>query len=329
MFPDRFRFAQDELAPIFSDCKSVIVFNAHAPEHIQSLTHWDVTVVQGFAPAVHDLEQTGVKVIQDVEGTYDCAIVLLPKSKPLARDLIARAVQSTPSGHILVDGQKNDGVDSILKELKKRVDLGPIISKAHGKMAWFGAGGDLSDWRACPNEIGDGFETVAGVFSADSIDPASALLAVQIENKLRGSVADFGAGWGYLTRAILQNQAVTHIYAIEADHAALGSAQKNCADPRVSFIWDDATRWKAPKALDFVIMNPPFHHFGVADPKLGVAFISAAARNLSGAGQLLMVANRHLPYETALEQYFQSVKELDGTSKFKVFLAARPRKMKR
>ncbi len=146
----------------------------------------DITVVQGFAPSVNMLKAAGINVVQDVSGKFDCAIVLLPKSKPQARDLIAQAVACVENGAIIVDGQKNDGIDSVLKELKQNVDLGVVISKAHGKCASFSSAHDLAHWRAKPIELSDGFQTYVGVFSADEADPASVLLAQHVKGHLKG-----------------------------------------------------------------------------------------------------------------------------------------------
>jgi 16S rRNA (guanine1207-N2)-methyltransferase len=47
---------------------------------------------------------------------------------------------------------------------------------------------------------------------------------------------------------------------------------------------------------------------------------------LNPGGQLWLVANRHLPYETTLRERFVKVEEMSGDSAFKVFHAVRPRK---
>jgi 16S rRNA (guanine1207-N2)-methyltransferase len=57
-------------------------------------------------------------------------------------------------------------------------------------------------------------------------------------------------------------------------------------------------------ALDFVVMNPPFHDGGVEDRALGQAFIRAAHRMLRPGGALWLVANRGLPYEAVLAELF-------------------------
>jgi 16S rRNA (guanine1207-N2)-methyltransferase len=68
-------------------------------------------------------------------------------------------------------------------------------------------------------------------------------------------------------------------------------------------------------------MNPPFHYLGKAMPSLGVDFIKVASRNLKKSGTLWMVANKHLPYEDAINDHFSSFAELSGSKKFKVIRA--------
>ena len=73
----------------------------------------------------------------------------------------------------------------------------------------------------------------------------------------------------------------------------------------------------------FVVMNPPFHDGGAEDRSLGAAFIAAAARALKPGGRLLMVANRHLPYEAPLREAFGKVALLAETGGYKVHEARR------
>ena len=88
-----------------------------------------------------------------------------------------------------VDGQKTDGIDTALKDLRGRVDLSDSLSKAHGKLASFPVGPDLSDWLAKPSLV-QGFQTLPGVFSADGPDRGSILLAGALPAKLGGKIAD-------------------------------------------------------------------------------------------------------------------------------------------
>src|SRR6056300_198756 len=176
MFSDRYSFAMRDGADLIPDGATSVVFNATDASDVSGLSG-DITVVQGFAPFVDQLTAEGIRVTPHAHGPFDVAVVLLPKSKKQARDLIYQATQAVPNGTVLVDGQKTDGIDSILKDLKKQVSLSAPVSKAHGKLAWFSTPAQVPDYADTGMLLPQGFATSAGVFSADGIDPASQLLA--------------------------------------------------------------------------------------------------------------------------------------------------------
>ncbi|MBR9767756.1 MAG: class I SAM-dependent methyltransferase [Paracoccaceae bacterium] len=252
------------------------------------------------------------------------AVVLLPKAKALSRHFIATAQKCTNSGLVIVDGQKDAGIDPILKDLRKRTSLGGAVSKAHGKIAWFTGDTDLSDYFDTPKSLEDGFKTLAGVFSADAADPASHLL-LSVLPRLTGTVADLGAGWGYLTRNLIE-MPTQRVIAVEADYRAIEIARVNVSSDKVEFTWADATSWRADEALDTVVMNPPFHNFGKADPGIGIEFIKSAVRSLKPQGDCYIVANRHLPYEQTLNELFQNVSEVTKDNRFKVLYASKTKR---
>ena len=281
-------------------------------------------VLTGFKPDVDYFSGQGLVCATAPEGRYSAAIVFLPRAKPLARALIAEACQVT-DGSIIIDGAKTDGVESILKECRKRTAVSAPLSKSHGKLFQFTASADFEDWAmAAPQEIEGGFLTQPGVFSADGIDPGSRLLADHLPAKLGTRVADLGGGWGYLSARALKRETIEALDLVEADHAALACARQNVSDPRLRLHWDDATRWRPDAQLDCVITNPPFHNDRAADPALGQSFIAAAAAMLKPSGQLWLVANRHLPYEAALTDRFATVSEVAGDNRFKILHATRP-----
>ncbi|MAC76653.1 MAG: MFS transporter [Rhodobacteraceae bacterium] len=285
--------------------------------------------VQPFRPDWEALERKGVALATEVPGDarFAATVVFLPRAKDLARALIARAAGVT-DGPVVVDGAKTDGIESLLKDLRKRVELGAVLSKAHGKIGWFRATPAFDDWREVAGDV-DGFRTLPGVFSADGIDPASALLAAHLPPVLGRHVVDLGAGWGYLSARILQDAAVRELDVVEADRRALSCAEANVTDPRARFHWADARSWKAGSAVDTVVMNPPFHVGRAADPELGRAFIASAARMLTASGRLFLVANRQLPYETLLTEAFAHCEEIGGDGRFKILKAERPSRRRR
>lgn len=303
----------------------IAVYRPRAGDDLSDLPKDRVEVVTGFKPDADWFAAKGWRVNSGASGgPYAAAIVCLPRARDAARALLARAGAEVVAGApIAVDGQKTDGVDSALKELRGRVALSDALAKAHGKIAVFAAGPDLTDWTARPAMV-DGFRTLPGVFSADGVDRGSALLAAALPEQIKGKVADLGAGWGYLSRVILSRDGVKELHLVEAEAEALDCARVNIDDPRARFHWADATAWKAPAALDAVVMNPPFHIGRDADPQLGIAFLAAAARLLHPQGVLWLVANRHLPYDRALTTLFREVQDIGGDAAFRLIRASHP-----
>jgi 16S rRNA (guanine1207-N2)-methyltransferase len=303
----------------------IAVYRPRIGDDLSALPADRVVVLTGFKPDHDHFAKAGAV---GVAPPYAAALVCLPRSREAARALIARAAaEVAPGGVIAVDGQKTDGIDTALKDLRGRVRLSESLSKAHGKLASFPAGPDLSDWLARPAMV-DGFQTLPGIFSADGPDRGSVLLAAALPQKLGGKVADLGAGWGYLAAEILTRPGVKRLDLVEAEADALDCARVNVTDPRARFHWADATGWRPDSLLDAVVMNPPFHLGRDADPALGAAFIRAARRMLAPDGSLWLVANRHLPYDAVLTECFLHQEEVAGDGGFRVIHAARPRRAK-
>lgn len=302
----------------------IAVIRPRVGDDLSALPKARVQVVTGFKPDADWFEGRGYAVATRAEGPYAAAVVCLPRARAQGQALIAAAAaQVVPGGPVAVDGQKTDGVDAMLKDLRGRVTLSEALSKAHGKIAVFPAGPGLEDWAARPAEV-EGFQTVAGVFSADGVDRGSALLAAALPPEMKGKVADLGAGWGYLARAVLARAGVKECHLVEAEADALDCARVNVVDERAAFYWADATTLRLPKLMEHVVMNPPFHAGRDADPALGLGFIGAAARALAPDGVLWLVANRHLPYDRALKTLFREVQEIGGDGAFRVTRAAFP-----
>lgn len=283
------------------------------------------TVVQGFRPAHDSAVAQGFRTVTAVDGPADAAVVFLPRARAEARARVAAAAAALDEGAALwIDGQKTDGVDAMLREMRGLAPVDLVQSRAHGKIFRVTVpGGDWlpPDWTGAERSVEGGFVTAPGVFSADGPDPASVTLAACLPDRLPTRIVDLGAGWGWLSAQVLKHPGVEALHLVEADHAALNCARRNVTDPRAQFHWADATTFRLPEPVNGVIMNPPFHEGRGADPHLGARFIRAAAGLLTGAGRLWMVANRHLPYEAALSEHFTDVQEIGGDNRFKVITA--------
>jgi 16S rRNA (guanine1207-N2)-methyltransferase len=160
-----------------------------------------------------------------------------------------------------------------------------------------------------------------GVFSWDRIDPGTALLLQHLPS-FSGRGADFGCGLGLLANAVLQSTKVTQLTLIDIDRRAVQCAQHNVVDPRAQFRWTDARDADTDlSALDFVVMNAPFHDAGTEDKALALSFVKRAAEVLRKDGVCWLVANRHLPYEAILQPLFKRVTLKLETGGYKIYEA--------
>lgn len=293
-----------------------------------------LTCVTGFKPAHDTLTRAGFRVAQTLaQGDYPAGLCLMTKHKAESLASIAQAWEALPEDGLLVCAGDNDtGVTSLMKAVKDALGEIESLSKYHARVFWLRkAGGPepavLAEWRAAggvrPVAV-TGFTAGPGMHGWNKIDLGSRLLAAQFPGAIRGRVADLGAGWGYLSVALLRAAPgrITGLDLYEADAASLAAAAVNVApqagDTVLKYHWADVTAGLPRGRFDFVITNPPFHAGKATDVTLGSQFIARAAEALGSGGTMLLVANKHLPYEGVVEQHFKSRRTLAEADGFKV-----------
>ena len=320
----RFEMALKSGAMVLPASGDIVVYRPVIGDDLTDFPKDRTVVITGFKPDHDHFTAMAYRTVCD--GPVGMAVVCLPRSKAQARAMIAAAAVAVGAGGLMVvDGQKTDGVESVLRDVAALgTAVGEVVSKAHGKLAVITAGPELAVWAAVSRMLDDGCVTLPGVFSADGPDRGSVLLAAALPAKLPGRVADLGAGWGYLSRVILARNGVKDLDLIEAEAVALDCARLNVTDPRARFHWADATTHRPAKLWDAVVMNPPFHVARAADPTLGLAFLTAAQCGLSPSGTLWLVANRQLPYIAHLKSLFRQVDDLGGDAVFRLISASFP-----
>lgn len=296
---------------------------------------------QSFKPDADALVRLGCNVrdAAAAEGrTFPLVLMLPPRQRDEARALMARAIEATqPGGRVVAAASNNEGARSSEADLARLV--GPVTSMTKNKCRVFWSEPlhgaiDTSltaQWRALDavRPIGDGrFLSRPGVFAWDRIDVASALLAEHLPADLRGRAADLGAGFGYLgAELLMRSPGIVALDLYEAEARALELARHNLSSfesrAALAYHWHDVTTG-LPHSYDVIVTNPPFHTHARADrPDVGRRFIAVAAEALAPGGRLWLVANRHLPYETALADNFASVRTVVQRHGFKIVEAVK------
>lgn len=302
-----------------------------------------LVATQAFRPEAVRLQRLGVDLLDEdalPESAFPLVLVLPPRQREEARALLARACAAVAPGGVVVAAASNDeGAKSREADLRQLAGSVAAQSKFHCRTFWTPPDASfdaalVAQWRKldAPRRVtstgvpGGGFQSRPGVFAWDRVDAASSMLAAALPADLHGRVADFGAGWGYLSmQALARCPKMTSLDLYEADARALALARGNLADARVpvGFHWHDVEAGVSER-FDAIVCNPPFHALGRGErPDIGRAFIAAAASALKPGGRLWLVANRHLPYEDALGAGFAQVRTVAQDGGFKIVEAVK------
>ena len=141
------------------------------------------------------------------------------------------------------------------------------------------------------------------VLASTAIDAGSRLLAEALPADLSGKVADFCAGWGYLSAELLRplparrGGSTSTRPIIESLEAATPQPCRRDA-VETAVLLARPVGEPVERRYDAIVMNPPFHQGRAAEPEIGGKLIAVAAKALKNrAGALYLVANKGLPYE--------------------------------
>lgn len=317
-----------------SDSENVLLYNTSYWLAADQLKSCDV--VQNFYPYALEWGNHGFKVSTAIDESkaYDFILCAASKQKEAALFQIANALKHLNKKGLLVVVAANDAGGKRLEKWMGEFGLNVTsLSKSKCRIVW-GVKESVNEAvlqkyyeAGLPQEIAindQNFTTQVGIFGWSKIDQGSKLLTQNLPSELKGVGADFGCGYGFLSKYILGNaDKINHMTAIDADFNALECAKKNLEKfDNVDYRWEDlTTSQNIPNNLDFIVMNPPFHVGKKVESDIGQRFIVNAATCLKPKGVLYMVANMHLPYEKTLQENFSNIENLKEENGFKIFKA--------
>lgn len=266
------------------------------------------------------------------------AVLCLPREKARL-GLLANALAAVlnPDDVLWVAGEIRAGAKSAARQLEPWFDTVRKIDAARHCVLFEAAGPRVSSpFSLADHERSWTLDTAGrtltvhsypGVFSHGALDEGTQLLLSclpdVLEKRTPTSALDLGCGAGVLGAALLAacpdlalTQVDSHALALAAARrtlAANGFTAKTLASDGLGAI---------DGRFDLIISNPPFHvdHRERAD--LGAGLIRGARNVVNPGGQIVLVANRHLPWPAALDQEFGRHEVLAANPRFHVLRAA-------
>ena len=97
----------------------VVALRPPAGQDLSFLPKRRLLVAHGFYPDHAAWAGRGYDTVLRAEGRFAAALVFLPRARALARHLIGRAAALSGGGPVIVDGQKTDGAESVLKACRR------------------------------------------------------------------------------------------------------------------------------------------------------------------------------------------------------------------
>jgi 23S rRNA (guanine1835-N2)-methyltransferase len=273
--------------------------------------------------------------LDSIEGTFDLALVKVPRQSGLLKATLARVRPRLREGaRVIGAGMTRHVHNSTVRAFEHWI--GPTRTTRARSRARLLFAEVLVDVRPAPPAAeveveGEGLSVYVepGVFAGASVDAGSRLLLPHVPRlKQAGSgtrVVDAGCGNGLLAAVASSRNPDAEVLATDESYLAVRAALRTLAPfPRASARVDDVLSSVADASVDLVLSNPPQHQGAAPSQALLARFVEEAARVLRPSGRTRMVANRHVNLNVALQTSFARVRILDQDRRFMVCEASNP-----
>lgn len=268
----------------------------------------------------------------------ELAVIFMPKSKRLAKWLLAKIGEDVPTGaNVSLCGINNSGIKSMKPVLNQLIGSQCSSSSAFhstiltASVDFVNKSERLTQLQATKNTytvsawgVNVRVVTLPGVFSDRRLDDGTDFLLRHLEKPHEtGRILDWGCGAGVigalLQRLLPEAQVdMVDVSTISCQAARLtmranALPEKNV---RISNIFSEVH-----ETYDLIISNPPFHQGQDVDYTISQHFIKSATRRLTTRGRLVLVANRFINYFDELRKCFNNVNVIAQNSKYRLIEA--------
>jgi 16S rRNA (guanine1207-N2)-methyltransferase len=164
------------------------------------------------------------------------------------------------------------------------------------------------------------------VFAHGRLDEGTALLRDTLDTcAVAGDVLDFACGNGVLGISLLVGHAAARLTLLDTSALAIEAARRSLALNACSArVLASDGLGELDGVFDWIISNPPFHRGVDNDLDIAADFFRAAGTFLKADGKIVVVFNRHLPYERWIRERFRVVDRLAQSREYTVIQASKP-----
>lgn len=307
-------------------------------------THWNDSHLS-FLALKHNLDLNGLDtaVVDFVpgdrtpSGPVDLTLLKIPKSLDHLEDVLRRLRPFLQPGSRVVAGGMIKHTPARAYRLLENI-VGPVktsLGWKKARLAFCEYDPGLEPPAKAPEpeihleKFGWTLTSRAGVFSGGQLDPGTRLLLDHLPSGDRPwRAADLGCGNGILALVLARQCPGAAVLGVDESYQAVASARDNL--PRadltgrnITFAVADGLLDTAPRSLDLVMCNPPFHQGQVTGDHLAWRMFEQARQALGPEGRLLVVGNRHLGYHEKLKRLFGNCEVLGSDPRFVVLRADR------
>ncbi|MGH9422457.1 MAG: methyltransferase [Thermoanaerobaculia bacterium] len=272
------------------------------------------------------------------------AIRIRPEKLPLVQQLFDAFKLLRAGGKCYVAGATNEGIKPAARFLEQvfgsssvlSYDSGHRVVVAEKKSEKAGEVSRIDTELLNPDHFREIDATLCGrrlalysrpgVFSWEHVDEATEILASSMEIPAGASVLDLGCGSGGLGITASMLSGGGPVTMVDADIEAVRSAEKSSLAAGIRnhrILPSDVASAVLDERYDVVVTNPPFHVGKQTELVVPMQFIEDAWNVLAPGGRLFLVANRTLPYETAVRSRFGNVTIKHDGRRFKVLSATK------
>jgi 16S rRNA (guanine1207-N2)-methyltransferase len=167
----------------------------------------------------------------------------------------------------------------------------------------------------------------ANVFSRDSLDIGTRFFLQHLPFRQgAGNIIDLGCGNGLVGLIAAERSPLATLHFVDESFMAVASARDNFHHAfgerrEATFRVGDGLMEVESESADLILCNPPFHQQNTIGDQIAASLFKQSKRVLRKGGELWVIGNRHLDYNSYLGRLFGRHSVVAANSKFTIVKA--------